>query len=318
MRKYTRLTEKERIKIENGIRSGKSNGAIAQKIDRPTKTVSQEIERNGGYLRYHAAKAHYDRNKSNREGYSKISSHENLEQYIREKLAEQWSPEVIAGRWNKEKLGPPICHETIYSWIYKQNNDLYLNLPRKKKKRGFKPQRNKSKIPNRTPIHNRPKHINDRLEAGHYEGDLLFQQGNKSQNILSIVDRRTRKMTLKKNNSKHSKVVMNTLQDIKESGYTMKSITFDNGSEFANHSELRTDTYFCDPGCPWQKGSIENVNGIIRQYIDYRTSLNDITQETLDLVVDKINNKPRKILGFLTPNEVTRDHYKEKLSGVTF
>jgi IS30 family transposase len=319
MNYYSRITKQERCLIEMGIRAGNSRRSIAVKIGRPTKTVSEEIQRNGGYLRYYAAKAHYERTKSNRIGYSKIDSNPLLAKYIRRKLIEKWSPEVIAGRWKKENVGSKITHESIYRWIYKQNDDLYLSLPRKKKKRGLKPQRNKLKIPNRTSIHQRPVNINDRSEVGHYESDLVFQQGNKSQNILSIVERKSRMIMLKKNQSKHSEVVIGALKDIKsKSEYAIKTVTFDNGSEFANHSDLGIDTYFCDPGSPWQKGGIENVNGIVRQYIDYRIDANDINQQMLDSVANMINNKPRKILGFLTPNEAIKNLYREKLEGVTF
>lgn len=319
MKHYTRLSKQERCLIEIGIRSRKSMRAVALMIGRPPKTVSLEIHRNGGYLGYYSAKAHYDQTKSNRKGYSKIDANPELAQYIHSKIIEGWSPEIIAGKWNKENPALKISHETIYVWIYNQDNELYLNLPRKKKKRGLKPQRNKSKIPNRVSIHQRPKNINNRSEIGHYEADLVFQQGNKSQNILSIVERKSRMILLRKNQSKHSDIVIGGLKDIQSKAeYHMNTITFDNGFEFSNHSELGIDTYFCDPGSPWQKGAIENVNGILRRYIDYRIDANEIDQAMLNSVAEKINNKPRKILGFLTPNEVFSNLYKEKLEGVTF
>jgi len=319
MNHYTRITEQERCLIEMGVCEGKSIRAIAKRLGRPPKTVSEEIRRNGGYLRYYAVKAHYDRNKSNRTGYSKIDSNPLLANHIRARLAECWAPEVIAEKWNKEALGPTITHETIYTWIYKQDDSLYLKLPRKKKKRGLKPQRSKSKILNRVSIHQRPESINDRSQVGHYEGDLVFQQGNQSQNILTLVERKSRMVIFRKNQSKHSDVVVGALKDIKEkSEYAMDSLTLDNGSEFSSHSVLGMDTYFCDPGSPWQKGAIENVNGILRRYIDFRVDAKDITQEMLDSVALSINNKPRKILGFLTPNEMMEKLYNQQSQGVTF
>lgn len=319
MNHYTRITEQERCLIEMGIRTKKSIRAIAKTVERPPKTVSQEIRRNGGYLGYYAVKAHYERAGSSRRGYSKIDSNPELVRYIRKKLEEGWSPEIIEGRWKKTDVNLKITHESIYRWIYKQGDDLYLQLPRKKKKRGLKPQRNKSKIPNRVSIHQRPDHINNRTEFGHYEGDLVFQQGNKSQNILSMVERKSRKIILIKNSSKHSDVVIGAIKTMKSKNkYPLRTVTFDNGSEFANHSELGLDTYFCDPGSPWQKGSIENVNGILRRYIDYRLNINHIDQQLLDNVADAINNRPRKILGFLTPNQVFESLYNENLESVTF
>jgi len=319
MEQYTRITKQERYLIELGIRSRKSRKQIGLSIARPTKTVSEEIKRNGGYLGYYAAEAHYKRAGSNRKGYSKIDRNVELQKYIRMKLLDGWSPEVIAGRWNKTRKDIKITHETIYTWIYKQDDDLYLMLPRKKKKRGNRPQRIKRKIPNRVSIHDRSDYINNRSEIGHYEGDLMFQKGNQSQNILSIVERKSRKITLIKNESKRSDVVMGALQVAKDKiPYPIRTITFDNGSEFTKHSILGVDTYFCDPGSPWQKGAIENVNGIVRRYVDYRVNIKEIDQETLNYVAKKINDKPRKILGYLTPNEVFSQLYNENLQGVTF
>jgi IS30 family transposase len=319
MRKYTRITEQERCLIEIGIRQGKSIRAIARRLDRPAKTISAEIKRNGGYLGYYAVKAHHERRQSNKKGYSKIDSNLLLINYIKEKLKEKWSPEVIAGRWNKKKKGQKISHESIYVWIYKQPNDLYSYLARSKKKRGLRPQRSKSNIPDRVSIHQRPEAINGRTEAGHYEGDLVFQQGNGSQNILTVVERKSRMVIFKKNDSKHSDVVVGALRDVQlKSKYPMKSLTLDNGTEFTRHANLKMTTYFCDPGSPWQKGSVENMNGILRRYIDYRIDANIIDQEMLDSVANMINNKPRKILGFLTPNEVISQLYNEKSGCVTF
>jgi len=319
MNDYNRITKQERCLIEMGIRSGKSRRSIAARIGRPPKTVSEEIRRNGGYLGYYAVQAHYERNKSNRSGYSKIDANLRLADYIRNKLVLRWSPEVIAGRWKKENHDSHISHESIYTWIYKQTGDLHIQLPRKKKKRGFKPQRSKSLIPNRVSIHLRPENINNRSEVGHFEGDLMFQQGNKSQNILTVIERKSRMIILKKNPSKHSGKIMESLKDIQSRGkYPMKTITFDNGSEFSNHSKLGIDTYFCDPASPWQKGAVEHANGIVRQYIDFRMDINNIDQQMLDSVANLINDKPRKVLGFMTPNESAASLFKGKLEGVTF
>lgn len=304
MNKYNRLSEKDRILIEQGIDKGYSIRKIAELIGRPPKTVLLEIRRNKGWRLYRADWAHQERNGSNYAGHSKIDKNPELVRYIREKLKEKWSPEVIAGRWNKENRGSTISTEAIYQWIYDQKDKLYLELARKKKTRGRRSQRSKSKIPNRVSIHDRPAHINARSEKGDYEGDLFFQKGNHSQNILSVVERQTRLISLQKNESKHTDVVMKSLKKVQETAIvSVKSITFDNGSEFAGHSQLGVDTYFCNPGSPWQKGAVENVNAIVRRYLDYRMDPNFITQQMLDNIAHAINSKPRKILGFLTPYE---------------
>lgn len=317
MKQYTRLSEQERTLIEKGIREGKSIRAIARSIDRYPSTISKEISRNGGKQKYYAIKAHA-RVIPNRTGYSKIRTSPELESYIRSKLKEGWSPEVISGRWNMKYGDNSIAHETIYTWIYEQKDDLYLSLPRKKKKRGLKPKRStKTKIKDRVTVHQRAEHINNRTEIGHWEGDLVFQQGNQSQNIFTAIERKSRMVMLIKNKSKQTDIVIEGLKKAQSNNpYPMVTITFDNGSEFANHRKLGIDTYFCDPGSPWQKGSIENLNGILRRSIDSKINANDVSQEMLDSIAEKLNSRPRKILGYLTPFEVINNLHKEKLQCV--
>ncbi len=147
MNNYTRLTEKERLLIEMYVRENRGIREIGRLVGRPGKTISLEIQRNGGYLRYYAPQAHANRVISNREGYSKISENPQLESYIRSRLQERWAPEIIAGKWNLENQDLTISYEAIYQWVYNQAGDLYKLLPRQKKIRGLKPQRSKSKIP---------------------------------------------------------------------------------------------------------------------------------------------------------------------------
>jgi len=319
MKNYNRLTEQDRCMIENGIRKRMSIGSIACSIDRNKSTVSREINKNGGIFKYYAPKSQYKRVRSNRLGQSKIDSSQALKQYVLRKLKLGWSPKVIAGRWNMENDGIKISHETIYTWIYEIDNNLYLLLSRKKKKRGLKPQRNKSKIKDRISIHQRPCFIGDRSELGHWEGDLAFQKGNRSQNITTLVERKTRLTIFIKNESKHSNVVIKNIKNVQNKlSKAMKTITFDNGSEFALHRHIGIDTYFCDPGSPWQKGAVENANGILRKLLDYRTNASQITQDTLNLIAKKLNNTPREILGFLTPMEYFKKLYNGKLGSVAF
>ena len=168
-------------------------------------------------------------------------------------------------------------------------------------------------------MHQRPECINNRSEIGHWECDLVFQQGNQSQNILSAVERKSRMVIVVKNSSKHTETVIEGIKTAKMNNpYPMATITFDNGSEFADHTKLGRDTYFCDPGSPWQKGAIENINGIIRRCIDYKVNPNDINQNILDAVAEKLNTRTRKILGFLTPFEGINKLYKVKLESVAF
>jgi IS30 family transposase len=306
MKKYSRITEKERCLIEQGIRSRKSIREIARMIDRPPKTVSVEIRRNGGRQCYYAEKAHFRRSISNKRGFSKIERNIDLKRYILEKLKEKWSPEKIAGRWRRDHpTDTTISIESIYQWIYAQKDGIYQYLRRKKKQRGKRPQRATINIEGRVSIDDRPLVINTRERFGDCEGDLVFQRGNQSQNFLTVVERKSRMIFIRKNDSKRSDLVAQSLQDIKEQApFELRSMTLDNGKEFAKHHTLNIPTFFCNPGSPWQKGAIENVNGIIREYLDFRVDPETITQADLDKIAHQINNTPRKILNFLTPIEV--------------
>lgn len=322
MTNYTRLTEINRNGIERGILEGFSRRKIASRIDKHFSSVSREIKRNGGYLRYYAVRAQERAKKSNKKDYSKIERYPELKAYIIDKLRNGWSPKVIAGRLKLEKAPHYASAEAIYTWIYSEHArelKLYELLPRSKKKRGMRKVRPGKNITNKVSIHDRPQEINDRIELGHQEMDLVFQQGNSSQNILTSIERKSRFVHMKKNSSKHANVINQSIKGIQENAlYPIKSVTFDNGSEFANHAELGVNTYFCDKGAPWQKGSIENYNGMLRRQLDYRVPIETVTQDMLDSIALRINNTPRQILGFLTPFEVLKNSYREKSDSVAF
>jgi len=207
----------------------------------------------------------------------KIARKENLRRYILEKLSQKWSPESIAGRWNLENDTVSTSTEAIYQYVYsKEGRDLGLHklLPRAKRKRGLRRVRSKGPVADRVSIAKRPENINNRSEYGHWEADLVFNKGSQSKNILTAVERKSRYAILIKNESKHSKVVMKAFK--KRVKGLAKSVTFDNGSEFAQHTIIRKkhgiETYFCNPGSPWQKGSIENLNGVARRWIPFKVS----------------------------------------------
>ena len=314
MKKHIKLSEKERCLIEAGIKTRKSLREIGKWIDRPAKTVWAEIKGNGGKIGYYAVKAQFcsEKAKGHRKGSSKIEEDEALRSYIIEKMKESWSPDVIAATWNEKDKDIKITRETIYVWIYKHKQDLILYLGRKKKKRGgVKSRKNKGKIKDRLSIHARSDDINNRERLGDYEFDTAYQKGYQSQNFVTAVERKTRLMNIKKNESKHADGTINILLRMqKEAIIPMKTATFDNGLEFARHKMLNIPTYFCDPGSPYQKGAIENINGIIRRHIDYRLNPDLITQKMLDAVAHKINSIPRKILGYLTPYQAAEKYKK--------
>jgi IS30 family transposase len=311
MRSFKQISYHEREKISRLVRERKTKKEIAALMGRNISTISREINRNSSHLGYLCEDAQKKAERRKRKNTEKISKFPQLKKYILEGLQKRWSPRAIAGRWNLENETIKISTETLYKWIYDLGGkELQLNkqLIRAKKKRGFKRKVKGSKIKNRTSIHKRPEVINDRSELGHYECDLMFNKGSQSQNICTLVERSTRQAILIKIDSKKTDIVFDRIISRIRPSDGIKSITFDNGGEFAGHERLRKlgiRTYFCDPGAPWQKGSIENLNGQIRRYFPFRMKAQEITSEMVIEANKKINDMPRAILGFRTPLEVS-------------
>ena len=324
MRMFEQLSYHERTKIYNGICGGLSQEEIAFSIGRPKSTVSREIRRNSDHVGYLYPRDAHElakgrRNKNQR----KLDKSKELQKYVVSKLKERWSPGTIAGSL-KIKNGLSITKEAIYSWIYTDENpksaELKKLLIRARKRRGLKRRSSQSKIKDRISVHARPDSINDRSEVGHYECDLIFNNESQSKNICTLVERVTRNAILIRNENKRTDTVIGSLIEyIKANKRVFKSITFDNGSEFSEHVKLREmgiDTYFCDPGAPWQKGGIENLNGLLRRYLPFKMKANEITQDYVGLVNIKINSMPRSILGYKTPDMlmkqvILKDNKKE-------
>jgi len=312
MGKYTQISLQERVHIFNGLCRGMSYKDIAKSLGRDRATVSRECSRNSknGYYCYPQEAQKLADNRKAKHGY-KVNRIGGLKDYIVAKLKGYWSPIAIAGRWSMEHPNETITPEALYAWIYgKEGVSLGLPklLPRAKSKRGkVHARKSKDKIPYRVPISRRPESINNRDELGHLEGDLVFNKGSQSSNVLTLVDRKSRYIMLTKNESKKTDVVIKaTMIHIEEHGAA--SITFDNGTEFTDHQKIidqfSIPTYFCDPGAPYQKGSVENTNKALRRFMPYELSVLEITQEKLDQIADSMNNTPRKILEFRTPFEV--------------
>jgi len=312
MEKYTQLSLRERGSIFEGLKGGQSRGQIAALMGRHKSTVGREIKRNsdnsGCYYYPPDAQALTEKRKA-RHGY-KVERISGLKEYVQEKLKEYWSPIAIAGRWSLEHPGDTITKEAIYAWIYSPEGrklGLPKLLPNAKPKRGrIRAKKPKSHIPNRVSVHVRPEVINSRSELGHMEGDLMFNSGSQSSNILTLIDRKSRLVILTKNESKKSDIVVEAVAT-KAKKIGAKSVTFDNGLEFSSHTKLierhGIETYFCDKGAPWQKGSVENMNKQIRKFLPFKFKADEVTQEIADDVAFILNNTPRKILGFKTPLE---------------
>ena len=314
------LTLAEREQISRGIVAGQSIRSIATSLGRAPSTVSREIRRNDGHRHYRASRADqaaWDRAK--RPKPCKLLINRALARLVAKKLRALWSPEQIAG-WLKctypDDGSYQVSHETIYRSLFIQARGALKKelLQHLRSKRGMRRSRHKSlkdaglgQITNTVSIRKRPASVEDRAVPGHWEGDLIF--GTHNSQIATLVERHTRYVMLAKVPSKDTETVINALirQAHKLPRELYKSLTWDRGKEMADHQRftLATDikVYFCDPQSPWQRGSNENTNGLLRQYFPKGTDLSVHSQAKLNAVARQLNERPRKTLGFQTPAE---------------
>ena len=314
------LTLAEREDISRGISAGLSMRAIAAQMGRSPSTVSREINRNGGYDIYRAAvadRAAWDR--AQRPKRCKLACQRPLARVVARQLKSQWSPQQIAG-WLKreypENEDYHVSHETIYKTLFIQSRgalkkELLKHLRTQRVMRRGKTSSLKGqglgKIPNAISISERPASVEDRAVPGHWEGDLI--QGTNNSFIATLVERHTRYVMLAKVENKNTQTVISALikQSKKLPNELYKSLTWDRGSELTNHQRftLATDikVYFCDPQSPWQRGSNENTNGLLRQYFPKGTDLSVHSQAKLNAVARQLNERPRKTLEYETPAE---------------
>jgi len=314
------LTLSERENISRGIASELSVRAIAQQLERSPSTICREINRNGGYDQYRACEADqaaWDR--AQRPKCCKLSSNKLLARIVARKLQRQWAPEQIAG-WLKRTYpaneGYYVSHETIYKSLFIQargalKKELMKYLRSKRSMRRPKQFSLKGKQLGTTPhavsIRERPASVEDRAVPGHWEGDLIA--GSNNSYIATLVERHSRYVMLAKLPNKNTETVISALikQAYKLPSEIYKSLTWDRGSELTNHQRFTLatdiDVYFCDPQSPWQRGSNENTNGLLRQYFPKGTDLSVHSQAKLNAVARRLNERPRKTLGFETPAE---------------
>ena len=309
------LTLAEREEISRGLVHGHSLRRIACSLGRAPSTVGREIARNGGSGPYRAAAS--DRrawDRARRPKPCKLAMHDQLRQAVGAKLERNWSPEQIAG-WLK-RTHPKACqvsHETIYRSLYVQargvlKKELLLHLRSRRSTRRSRHATQKGRhILNAVSIRERPASIEDRAVPGHWEGDLLC--GSKNSNIVTLVERHSRYVMLAKVPNRETQTVVNALirQARKLPDELYKSLTWDRGAELADHQRFTMETkiavYFCDPQSPWQRGSNENTNRLLRQYFPHGTDLTSYSQAHLNSVARELNERPRKTLDFHTPAE---------------
>jgi len=314
------LTLVEREEISRGLVAGDSIRCIAASLGRAPSTVSREIRRNGSRHRYRANKADaaaWDR--ARRPKTCKLAHNRALARIVATKLKRRWAPQQIAG-WLKRTYPDDeisqVSHETIYRSLYIQargalKKELLGHLRRTRGMRRSRHHTQKTedhgRITDTVSISERPASVEDRAVPGHWEGDLIF--GTKSSYIATLVERHTRYVMLAKVDRCDSETVINALikQAQKLPTELYKSLTWDRGKEMADHKRftLATDinVYFCDPHSPWQRGSNENTNGLLRQYFPKGTDLSVHSQAKLSAVARQLNERPRKTLDYETPAE---------------
>ena len=314
------LSMDEREEISRGIAAGISLRSIARQLRRSPSTVSRELGRNGGHGRYRAAVADsqaWDR--ALRPKTCKLARHDQLRQLVAARLYENWSPEQIAG-WLKHTYPHDedcrVSHETIYRSLFVQargvlKKDLQAHLRSGRAIRRSRHASSKSdqrgSLTDMISIRQRPAWVEDRAVPGHWEGDLLC--GSSNSYIVTLVERHSRYVLLAKVPNRDSQSVITALinQAQRLPDELLKSLTWDRGKEMAQHKRftLATDAavYFCDPQSPWQRGSNENTNGLLRQYFPKGTNLSVHSQERLDEIAQQLNQRPRKTLGYETPAE---------------
>jgi IS30 family transposase len=320
-RRSTRtLSLSEREEISRGLVAGRSLRTIASDLGRAPSTISREIRRNRGrrYYRAHKAdEAAWERAK--RPKTCKLVHNRLVAREVARKLRDLWSPEQIAG-WLKytypDDESYQVSHETIYKSLYIQargalKKELLQHLRRKRMMRHGRGHTQKTathgRIKDTISISERPASVDDRAVPGHWEGDLLI--GSNQSQIATLVERNTRYVILVRVKNKDSETVINALikQARKLPRELYKSLTWDRGSEMAEHLRFSLDTnikvYFCDPRSPWQRGSNENTNGLLRQYFPKGLDLSNIHQNRLNAVARQLNERPRKTLNFRTPAE---------------
>lgn len=315
MKKHKKIQASERDKIAFLLASKNSLRGISRILDRSFSSIRDEVKRNshgGVYTAIRAEELSQQRNKESRK-FNPLKSPE-IYSHVHEKLRDGWSPEEIAGRAKRENDGKTvICHETIYRHIYgdpviKKEFVQYLVMKHQKRRTWYGRKGYQKGIQNRVSIKERDDIINQNTQFGHWEVDAVEGRAH-LKGIQTFLERKSRfyqAVLLENLDSEYGiKAQLGIFGGLPK--VARLSATFDNGRENYNHIKLKIQlgmkTFFCDPNCPWQKGSNENHNGVLRRYIPKKTDLTTVSQTELDAIIQEINDRPRKCLEYETPNE---------------
>jgi transposase, IS30 family len=315
--RYLSVAEREEIAV--GLAAGESVRAIAARLGRSPSTISREVRRNSRGRRYYRALAAQGQAqwRAARPKTAKLAGHYELREWVQGKLEEKWSPEQISVMLAAEFPGRPemrVSHETIYQAIYVQGRGALrrelagcLRTGRALRKPRRKEGERRGKIPGMVMISERPAEAGDRAVPGHWEGDLIIGAGSKSA-IGTLVERSSRFVMLLHLPHSHGADQVAAAMTVAMGGLPdaiRRSLTWDQGTEMSGHAQIAVDAdldiYFCDPHSPWQRGSNENTNGLLRQYFPKGTDLAVHSREHLEEVAAELNSRPRKTLGWKTP-----------------
>ena len=309
MRIYTQLTREQRYQIYALLKAGQKQSEIARFIKVHKSTVSRELARNCGQKGYRPKQAHqFALNKRKKARYRIAASTWIL---IETLIRQEWSPEQVSD-WLKDNYGLQISHEWIYQYILIDKHaggDLHRHLRcQKKRRKRYGTYDRRGRIKNRVSIDERPAIVDTRQRLGDWEVDTIIGKGYRHA-IVSLTERKSRLALLRKVEHKTAQAVADAVIELmKLLPVRTHTITADNGQEFADHAriakELNTDVYFAHPYSSWERATNENMNGLIRQYFPKKRNFVTINQQEIDFVMERLNNRPRKCLGFKSPNQV--------------
>ena len=325
MREYRQLTEEDRIEIYAMMQAGKKQNEIAFEIGVNPGTISRELSRNTGLRGYRPKQAHQKALSRRTKSRKAVKMTSETINYIESKLSEEHSPEQISQRMRLDPKwsGPVVSHERIYQHIWDNKSDggqLYKHLrivgtKHKRKRRNSRDTR--GTIKNRVGIESRPCIVERKVRIGDWEGDTIVGKNHKGA-LVTLVDRKSKLTLIEKVENYTAEAVeqaiVSAMKYLPRRHYTL---TVDNGKEFSSHenvaSRLQIKVYFADPYSAWQRGLNENTNGLIQQYVPKGSDVRIITRKQIEHIMNRLNNRPRKSLGFLTPNEVFYE--RKKLTG---
>jgi IS30 family transposase len=313
MKTYKQLAQEQRYQISALLRMGHNQTDIANIIGVDKSTISRELRRNRGKRGYRPKQAHrFARSRLNK---SKQRIEPETWDLTEQLIRQDWSPEQISG-WLKSRTGIKISHEWIYQYILtdkQKGGNLYKHLRcQKKRRKRYGSYDRRGKLPNRVSIEERPGIVDKRQRIGDWEVDTIVGKGHR-QAIVSLTERKSRLVLLQKVDRRTADLVSDAVIGLLQPfGKHLHTITGDNGKEFAEHEHishvLNTDFFFAHPFAAWERGTNENMNGLVRQYIPKRRQFDTISDHELRCITSRLNHRPRKCLDFRTPFEVFFEH----------